>query len=94
MQFNDLLKSESISPEDVMVLRHVPKQPKLRKIFPWLVEENHDVFNGYQQTQGPIVEKAMRRAKYVASFVGHEAGKALFVGLYEVKGFSPLSYAE
>jgi hypothetical protein len=59
---------------------------------PWLVDENHEIFNVYQQTQGKIVEKAMLRAKFVASFIGHEAGKAVFVGLYKVNDHKPLSF--
>ncbi len=30
----------------------------------------------------------------MASFVGHEAGKAVFVGLYKVNGHKPLSYRQ
>ena len=36
----------------------------------------------------------MTRARYVASFIGHEGKKALFVGLYAVKSSKPLSYEE
>jgi hypothetical protein len=94
MQFNDLLSDEHIDAKDVMVFRHRPREPKLRKVLPWLVDENHDLFNAYQQTQGRIVEKAMSRAKFVASFIGHEAGKAVFVGLYKVNGHKTLSYTQ
>ena len=90
MEFNDLLGD--IDPNDVIVFRHRPKEPKLRKILPWLVEEKPDIFNAYQQTQGPKVEKAMLQAKYVASFIGHKAGKAIFVGLFKNNGHKPLSY--
>jgi hypothetical protein len=94
MQLNDLLAQNGIDPKDVMVFRHRPKERKLRKVFSWLVDENHDLFNAYQQTQGKVVEKAMLRAKFVASFIGHEAGKAVFVGLYKVNGHRPLSYEQ
>lgn len=33
-------------------------------------------------------------ARYVASFIGHEPGKALFVGLYEIGPSHPLTYDE
>lgn len=62
MQFNDLLRAEDTDPKTVMVFRHRPKETKLRKVLPSLVDENHKLFNAYQQTQGPIVEKAMLRA--------------------------------
>ena len=95
MQFNDLLSKEGIDPKDVMVLRHRPGERKLRKVLPWLVDENPKLFNAYQQTQGKRVEKAMQRAKFVASFIGHEAGKALFVGLYKNVGKArSLSFAQ
>jgi hypothetical protein len=91
MQFNDLLRSEGIDPKDVIVLRHHPKERKLRDVLPWLVGENHDLFNAYQQTQGKVVEKAMLSAKFVASFIGDRAGRAVFVGLYKIKDHTPLS---
>jgi len=91
-QFNNLLLDGDIDPKDVLVLRHRPKQPKLRKVLPWLAEENPKVFNAYQQTQKPKAEKAMQQAKSVASFIGHESGKAVFVGLYKVNGYESLSF--
>jgi hypothetical protein len=63
---------------------HRPSAPELHKALPWLAAEKPQVFNAYQQTQGERVERAMARAKYVASFIGREAGKALFIGLYAV----------
>jgi hypothetical protein len=91
MQFNDLLAGAGIEPSGVIVFRHRPLEPELRKVLPWLANERPDVFNAYQQTQTPRVEKAMKRAQFVASFIGHEAGKALFVGLYKLVGWKALS---
>jgi len=34
----------------------------------------------------------MKGRGYVASFIGHEAGRALFVGLYWIAGSKPLTY--
>ena len=34
----------------------------------------------------------MLGTKYVASFIGHEAGKALFVGLYSIGKSEPMTY--
>jgi hypothetical protein len=92
MQLNDLLLQNNIDPKGVMVLRHRPKEPELRKVLPWLASESPKIFNAYQQTQGPAVEKAMGRAEFIASFIGHEPGKALFVGLYKMDGSKPLSF--
>ena len=84
MNLNDLLVSKKIDPEQVLVLRHRPSDPRLNKVLPWLAAERPDVFNAYQQTQGAKVERAMTTASYVASFIGHEPAKALFVGLYSI----------
>lgn len=83
MDLNDLLNESSIDPDMTLVLRHRPKERKLRRVLPWLAVEKPEVFNAYQQTQGPKVEKQMLKASHVASFIGHEPGRALFVGLYE-----------
>ena len=53
--------------------------------------EKPNVFNAYQQSQKEKVEKAITRAGYVASFIGHEPGKALFVGLYSVEGWKSIT---
>ena len=65
-------------------MRHRPSEPRLQKVLPWLAVERADLFNAHQQTQSPRAEKAMLRAKYVASFIGHNAGQALFIGLYKI----------
>ena len=97
MNLNDLLKGKGIDPQHVLVLRHRPNEPELNKILPWLAAEKPDVFNAYQQTQGERVERAMQAMKgigYVASFLGREPGKALFVGLYSIGESKPLSREE
>jgi hypothetical protein len=91
MNLNDLLITKSIDPERVLVFRHRPFEPGLNKVLPWLAAERPDVFNAYQQTQGKRVEKAMTSAAYVASFIRHETGKALFIGLYSIGGSKPLT---
>jgi hypothetical protein len=84
MNFNDLLHAKNIDPKQVLVLRHSPEEANLRKVLPWLAAERPELFNAYQQTQGEKVEKAMKRASHVASFIGHEPRKAIFVGLYSI----------
>jgi hypothetical protein len=86
LELADLLDKQPIDPKTVLVLRHRPKEPELRRVLPQLASEKPKIYNAYQQTQTPRVEKAMTRAKYVASFIGHKPGKALFVGLYEKRG--------
>jgi len=94
MNLNALLTDQNIDPREVLVMRHRPHEPELRKVLPWLAAEKPDVFNAYQQTQGQKVENAMLEAKHVASFIGHEPGKALFVGLYSIGKSRPLTYAQ
>jgi hypothetical protein len=97
MNLNDLLRGKDIDPQRVLVLRHRPNEPELNKVLPWLAAEEPDVFNAYQQTQGERVERAMQAmigTGYVASFIGREPGKAVFVGLYSIGGSKPLSRAE
>jgi hypothetical protein len=95
--FNDLLQKKNINPEHVLVLRHVPKEPELKKVLPWLAAERPDWFNAYQQTQGETLEKVMQKMSgfgYIASFIGQKANKALYVGLYSIVGSKRLTYDE
>ena len=94
MNLNDLLLAKGIDPQKVLVLRHRPSEPGLNKVLPWLAAEKPDVFNAYQQTQTEKLEKAMLGAGYIASFIGREAGKALFVGLYSIGRSKPLTFEE
>lgn len=91
MQLNDLLIKKDINPKDVLIFRYRPMEPELRKALPWLAEENPEIYNAYQQVQGPRAERAMTKARYVASFIGLEAKKASFVGLYKVGKWRPVS---
>jgi hypothetical protein len=97
MNLNDLLRVKGIDPEQVLVLRHRPPEPKLNKVLPRLAAEEPEVFNAYQQTHGEKLEKAMQAMTgtgYLASFIGHEPGKALFVGLYSIGASKPLTRDE
>jgi hypothetical protein len=94
MNLNNLLLTRGIDPCQVLVLRHRPTEPKLNRVLPWLAAEKPDVFNAYQQTQGATLEKVMRSGGYIAAFIGHEPGKALFIGLYKIGAYKPLTYEE
>jgi hypothetical protein len=94
MELNDLLAKKGIDPKGVLVLRHRPQARELHKVLPWLAAERPDTFNAYQQAQRPRVEKAMQKADYVASFIDHGAGKALFIGLYRRGKFRPLTFEQ
>ncbi len=95
MNFNDLLLNNNIDPTHVLVLRHRPPEREFRKKLPWLAVKRPDLFNAYQQTQSERLERAMAAmtgAGYIASFIGQEAGKATFIGLYSIGESKPLSY--
>ena len=83
IELSDILVRQKYDPATVLVLRHRPKELKLRAALPRLAAEEPSVYNAYQQTQTPNVERAMEKAEYVASFIGHKPRKALFVGLYK-----------
>lgn len=97
MNLNDLFLGKGIDPRQVLVLRHRPYEPELNKVLPWLAAEKPDIFNAYQQAHGEKLEKvmsAMQGAGYIASFIGHEPGKALFIGLYSIGESKSLTYKE
>jgi hypothetical protein len=94
VNLKDLLLGKAIDPQKVLVLRHRPSEQGLKKMLPRLARERPEVFNAYQQTQPEHVEREMQRAEYIAAFIGHEPGKALFVGLYSVKGWKPITREE
>ena len=80
-----MLIGKGYDPHNVLVLRHRPTEPELRKVLPWLAAERPEVLNAYQQKQGERLERMMKRGGFVASFIGHEAAKALFVGCTQSK---------
>jgi hypothetical protein len=88
------LTEAGIDPSTVIVLRHRAHEPELNKVLPWLAEERPVLFNAYQQTQGPKLERAMTGASFVASLLGHEPGKALFVGIYAIGATRRLTFEQ
>lgn len=87
MTLNELLQNRHIDPRHVLVLRHRPHEPQLRRALPWLAAEKPYLYNAYQQTQTPALEGAMERlvgTGFLASFIGRTPGSALFVGLYRI----------
>jgi hypothetical protein len=77
----------------VLVMRHRPHE-KLRKVFAGLAAERPEIFNAYQETQPPHVEKQLANADYVVSCIGYPQREALFVGLYKVTGQRQVSFDE
>lgn len=84
LTLNELIRLSSIETRDVLVFRHRPNEPPLNRVFNWLVAGRPDLFDCYQSNHGARTEAALARAKYVASFIRHTPGTALFAGFYEV----------
>lgn len=94
LSFNDALEKIEVDPHMVIAMRHRPTEAALRKILPWLLQERPDLYNAYQQTQGAIVETAMKKLignGYIASFIGQNPGTAHFAGLYRIGETKPLT---
>lgn len=97
MNLNHLLANQDIDPRQVIVLRHKPVEPTIKKTLPWLASERHTVFNTYQQTQTKRLEQAMEKLTgrgYIASFIGQETGSAVFAGLYAIKSSKPVTHEQ
>lgn len=67
-----------------LFVRHAPQEDALRRVMPWIVVERPDLWLAYQQIQWPSLEKAMTKASYIVSFVGHEPRMAAFANIYRI----------
>lgn len=97
MELNDLLQKHGIDPQQVIVMRHRPDEPGLRKVLPWMVHEHPAVFNAYQQSHSGPQEEALRKLAgkgWIASFFGLAAKEAVFCGLYRIHGYQELDLKE
>jgi hypothetical protein len=93
LDLNCLLERADIDPAAALVVRHAPVEKALKRVLPWLVAERPDLWLAYQRIQWASLEKAMTRAKYIASFVGEEPATATFAGLYRIGNWHELNYA-
>ena len=91
LELNDLLIKAGYDPAQVLVMRHRPIEPEMRRVLPELAENRPELFNAYQQTQRERAENALAKARYLASFIGLNPGTATWIGLYENKGTTPMT---
>lgn len=63
---------KGIDPKQVLVMRHQPQETELNRLLPLLASEHPNLFNAFQRSQRPQTEKAMLRAKYLASFIARD----------------------
>ncbi len=94
IEFHDLLAKAGVDPNRVMVMRHRPTEKELRRALPSLATERHAIYNAYQSQLGERTESLLSKASHLASFIGHEAGHAMFICLYEVAGFERIRTAQ
>ncbi len=92
--FNAMLEASGISLSEVLVFRHRPYEASLNRVFNGIVAERPDLFDCYQDTHGPRTEAALVKARYLASFVRHGRGAALFIGLHQVASWRELTVEE
>ncbi len=94
LTLNALLQASGVDPATVVIFRHRPYEPALNRVFDMIVSERPDLFDCYQSTHAANTEAALRRAKYVASFIRWGPRLALFVGLYRVASYQARSIEE
>jgi GIY-YIG catalytic domain-containing protein len=94
IQLRSFLVDAGVELPGTLVMRHTPTEKPIRdKLRSWAAER-HNMFNAYQATQLPKQERMLARAKRLVSCIGHEPGLALFVGVYEVQGYRPMTAEE
>lgn len=84
LDFNSLLQLADVDPAQTLIVRHAPVEKQLKRVLPWLVAERPDLWLAYQRIQWESLEKAMKKAKYIASFIGQETRLATFAGFYSI----------
>lgn len=91
LTLNSMLRDSGVALEHVLVFRHRPYEPALNRVFNRIISERPDLFDCYQSNHGSRTESALKRAKYLASFIRYRPKTALFIGLYEVSSFRQLT---
>jgi hypothetical protein len=84
LDFRIMLELADLDPAETLVVRHVPVEKALRRVLPWLVVSRPDLWLAYQRIQWKSLERAMTRARSIASFIGQEPVTATFAGLYRI----------
>jgi hypothetical protein len=86
LTFSELLERAGIDPATVILLRHKAQEDELNRRLPWLIANEPDIYSRWQSIQGASLTKSVIKLSggYIASFIRHGAGRALFVGLYPI----------
>jgi hypothetical protein len=84
LDFKSLLTQVDLDPVQTLIVRHVPVEKSLKRVLPWLVVDRPELWLAYQQIQWASLEKAMTKARYIASFIGQDPARGTFAGLYRI----------
>lgn len=90
MEFNTLLAEAGIDPKRVVVMRHQPSEPRLRKELRRIAWDDEASLIDYQSSHRPNTEKALASADYIASFLADGSARAIFVGLFKITHREPM----
>jgi len=66
LDFKDLLAKHQIDPQTVLILRHTPEQPRLRRVLPWLAEKSWPEKN-ISRKGAKIAKKKIHGREYEAA---------------------------
>ncbi|TRW97478.1 GIY-YIG nuclease family protein [Paracoccus sp. M683] len=91
LTLDHLLAEMEIDPAKVVVMRHSPREPTLKRVFPGLVRTRPDLLDVYQRLQSPRAEAAMRKAGWLVSCAGESAGTAVLLGIFQITGYKVMS---
>lgn len=83
-EFDQLLAESGLPLKKTLFVRHAPREDALRRVMPWIAAERPDLWLAYQQIQWPSLVKAMTKANYIVSFLGHEPKLAAFADVYAI----------
>ncbi len=92
--FNDLLEQAGLSPRKVLLLRHKARGERLARALRLDVHGETGLFETYQGSQGLRFAARLSGITAMASFIEDGIGRAIFIGLYDVGGFRPVSGRE
>lgn len=87
MDFNDLLRAQSIVPDSVALALHKVSGIAGRRTLCALAAEDEVAFDAHQSTHPSIPQATLSARAYMASFVPGADSEMQFVGLYEISGF-------
>lgn len=92
LDFKSLLAQVDVDPGQTLIVRHAPVEKSLKRVLPWLVVDQPALWLAYQQIQWSSLEKAMIKARYIASFIGQDPSKGTFAGIYRIGGHRVLDH--